>query len=941
MPRWFLSYHSPNQALAEELKAAIERKDTSSRVFFAPTGLRAGRFWSRALADEIAQADAFILLVGEKGLGPWQELEYDEALDRRVTSPDFPLVLVLLEGQTAPGLPFLRRMHWVVTPDPAADVTRLIDAVSSAATRPGELWRYAAPYRGLAAMTEADSDYFFGRGNETVDLLCALAAGPDRLAVLIGNSGVGKSSLARAGGLAALKRQAWPEEAGTPTVWPQAFGASRRWCFLTVRLGAEPLKALVESFFDTWRFGAADPERVNHQNGWIKLLQDGKATLCDLLDATERRHNELHQDKPSAFFLYIDQGEELYVRAKERERHRFSEILAQALSDPRLHSMMSLRSDFLGDLQRDEPLFAARQQIDVPPLREAELRKVISRPAELLSASFESEKLIDIIARRAAEDSAKDVGALPLLSYTLDDMWTHMVKAGNGVLRLPVQAFELGGVLVDRATDFLETRLGAEAALRRILTLKLATVQEDGTLTRRSAPRSEFSNEEWRLVSELADHPNRLLVIVTPNIGEAYAEVAHEAIFRRWDKLRDWITAEREFLVWRSGLERDHRRWEAAPVDSKKDALLMGLALWQAQGWVGKRPDDLPEALRDFVMQSGEVDSKRREATRQAEILRIKAEEELARLHAEQEAREQRERADAGDRARREAEIAASKERVHAQRLRVLVGVLSVAIIGGLAAWQYQTLKESYYWLTKVRGYVLTVAQESKLRPKDSFKECAKDCPEMVVIPPGEFTMGSPENEPHRFPYEGPQRKVTIGYALAVSKYEVTFDDWDACVAAGACPDVSDAGFGKRQQPVISVSYDDAQTYVAWLTRMTGKTYRLLSDAEWEYAARAGTTTVYFWGNQIGINNADCRECGSRWDGKQPAPVGQFNHNNFGLYDMAGNVWQWTEDCWHGVGFEGAPADGSAWMAGGGGNCNSHMVRGGAWDYLPETLSTP
>src|SRR6516165_1633168 len=147
MQRWFLSYHSPDQALAEQLKAAIERKDTSSRVFFAPTGMSAGRFWLRALADEIAQADAFILLVGEKGLGLWQELEYDEALDRRVMSPDFPLVLVLLEGQTAPGLPFLRRMHWVITRDPAADVARLIDAASSAATRPSELWRYTAPSR--------------------------------------------------------------------------------------------------------------------------------------------------------------------------------------------------------------------------------------------------------------------------------------------------------------------------------------------------------------------------------------------------------------------------------------------------------------------------------------------------------------------------------------------------------------------------------------------------------------------------------------------------------------------------------------------------------------------------------------------------------------------------------------------------------------------------
>jgi len=230
MQRWFLSYHSPDQALAEALKAALERKDTGARVFFAPSSLRAGGFWSKALAEEIAQADAFILLVGEKGVGNWQVLEYDEALDKRVSSPDFPVILVLLEGQTAPGLPFLRRLHWIITSDPSSekDVARLLDAAAGGSTRPGELWRYTSPYRGLAAMEEKDSDYFFGRKRETVDVLTALAASRDRLPVLLGNSGVGKSSLAQAGILAALKRQAWPERGDKKPWWQHAVHASRR-----------------------------------------------------------------------------------------------------------------------------------------------------------------------------------------------------------------------------------------------------------------------------------------------------------------------------------------------------------------------------------------------------------------------------------------------------------------------------------------------------------------------------------------------------------------------------------------------------------------------------------------------------------------------------------------------------------------------------------------
>src|SRR2546422_4695948 len=183
MRRWFLSYHSPDQALAERLKAALERKNTDAHVFFAPSSLRAGGFWSKALAEEIAQADAFILLVGERGVGDWQVLEYDEALDKRVKSPDFPVIMVLLEGQTAPGLPFLRRLHWIVTADPSSerDVARLFDAASGSGTRPGELWRHTSPHRGLVSMKEEDSDYFFGRERETVEVLDALATAPDKV----------------------------------------------------------------------------------------------------------------------------------------------------------------------------------------------------------------------------------------------------------------------------------------------------------------------------------------------------------------------------------------------------------------------------------------------------------------------------------------------------------------------------------------------------------------------------------------------------------------------------------------------------------------------------------------------------------------------------------------------------------------------------------------
>src|SRR5262249_38673753 len=151
-------------------------------------------------------------------------------------------------------------------------------------------------------------------------------------------------------------------------------------------------------------------------------------------------------------------------------------------------------------LQNDEPLFAVHRKIDVPPLREAELSRVIREPAKQLSARFESDQLIDVITRRTLEDSVKDVGALPLLSYTLDDMWSAMVQRGDGVLRLPPAAFELGGVLAERANSFLAQNPTSEDILRRVLTLRLATMRDDGVPTRRRAPRSEFTDDEWQLV---------------------------------------------------------------------------------------------------------------------------------------------------------------------------------------------------------------------------------------------------------------------------------------------------------------------------------------------------------------------------------------------------------------------------------------------------------
>ena len=224
----------------------------------------------------------------------------------------------------------------------------------------------------------------------------------------------------------------------------------------------------------------------------------------------------------------------------------------------------------------------------------------------------------------------------------------------------------------------------------------------------------------------------------------------------------------------------------------------------------------------------------------------------------------------------------------------------------------------------------------------ETFRDCP-NCPEMVVIPTGSFRMGCLSNDDDCYQEEFPVHEVMIR-SFAMSKYEVTLAQWDACVAAGGCD------WGRLHEnpshPMRGVSWEDAQSYVAWLSEVTGHTYRLPTEGEWEYAARAGSVTKHHFGNDESqlcqyANHAD-RDTRFDWRntacsdgvGEQTARVGRYEPNEFGLYDMHGNVWEWVEDCWN-ESYEGAPSDGSAWLSG---NCDLRILRGGSFDMDPREL---
>jgi formylglycine-generating enzyme required for sulfatase activity len=430
--------------------------------------------------------------------------------------------------------------------------------------------------------------------------------------------------------------------------------------------------------------------------------------------------------------------------------------------------------------------------------------------------------------------------------------------------------------------------------LRRSLIPWLAGIGPDtGAPRRRVARLSEIPAEARPLIQHFVEQ--RLLSTdVAKDTGEVTVEPAHEALLRQWGLLQGWLAEDAGLLSVMEGVKRASRDWAA----NGKTAAWLTHATGRLEA--AERLRERPDLAANLEPTDHEYLS-----------------------------------------ACRKAEAAA---RTRTRRVRALIYVLLVGTIGSLVGIiEKEPIKEQINWFTvmlpyrvaNVDNYVLKPGAERALKPLASFRECAKDCPEMIVISAGSFMMGSPATKGPA--NELPQHPVTIAKPFAVSRFDVTFADWDACVSVGGCPQegrAGDAGWGRGTRPVIYVSWDDAQQYVAWFSKMTGKTYRLLTEAEWEYAARASTTTAYYWGDEIGRGNANCNGCGSQWDDRQTSPVGSFKPNAFGLYDMAGNVFQWVQDCYH-ENYNDAPAESSPWITG---DCKERVVRGGSWNGVPPYL---
>jgi formylglycine-generating enzyme required for sulfatase activity len=740
----------------------------------------------------------------------------------------------------------------------------------------------ALPYPGLDAFDEYSAGIFFGREADVMagirELRQIRHRGSPRLLVIQAASGAGKSSFLRAG--------LWPRLGRTAEFVPLAVVRPAT----GIITGQHGLGQGLSQWFGERRRQVAPGTIYNELMGGDvaagaqRLAAHMSAAVA--LVAEEQALNLAEGQAPPRLspLIAIDQGEELFAAEDAAQSNRFLDMIGHLLGsapaglDP--YVLVTIRADSVDALLQRVPTLGlvTPHTIMLPPLSLAAYRDVITKPAAVYTrqvARLDLEpELVEALVK-----GASGADALPLLAFTLQRLFLDYAPEQT-LTKAHYDA--MGGIegSIDRKLSEAKAKAGTagtDANLRRLILPALATWDTAANVAKRLV-----ANETDVIAGDragLAPLANALVEARLLTRGGGTLEVAHEALLRR-RTISGWLEQQKDALKLRDDVLREAEEWRGG----------------------GRHAESLV---------------RRGKRLRAALALATREDFKSGLAPADE-------------------YLKACRKRT--RRVQALVGMLMALLLLGVTSWWRQDfLREQYVWRWRMGPSVLMAEQEKEkaAKPGSNFKECVTGCPTMVVVRAGKFIMGSPENEKDRSSDEGPPHEVTIGKAFAVGRTEVTFAEWDACVAAGACANASDSGWGGGDQPAINVSWKDAKDYVAWLSRTTGKEYRLLSEAEWEYAVRAGTATAYSWGDEIGENNANCDGCESRRYKRQTAPVGSFKPNAFGLYDMHGNVYEWVEDAWH-DNYSGAPVDGSAWLEGA--DARQRVVRGGSWYDPPQSL---
>jgi formylglycine-generating enzyme required for sulfatase activity len=739
------------------------------------------------------------------------------------------------------------------------------------------------PFPGLRPFRSDEEHLFFGRENQVDRMIDKLAA--HRFLAVVGTSGSGKSSLVNCGLCPALHR-------GYMT------SAGVSWRIAQFRPGGDPIVALAQALaapgvlFDAW-----NDDGLTAQELVETTLRLGSLGLADIVE-------QARLPEGMQLLVVVDQFEELFrfralavdvakdADGPGQDAIAFVKLLLEARAHAKMpiHIVLTMRSDFLGECAQFLGLPEAINdgQYLVPRLTRGETRASIEGPVGVAGAT-----ITPLLVTRLLNDVGDNPDQLSILQHALNRTWANWEEECSGQGSLDLPHYEAVGGMKDALNRHAERafgELGSDERKRlagrifKALTDKVTDPRGIRRPTRlaRLCAICGSTQDEVESVLEVFRKPSRSFLM--PPAGEAIEaetviDISHESLMRLWERLKRWGDEEARSA-------RTYRRLaETAELHAAGNASLLGdLELQVALDW-----RDRNQPNQTWAMQYGPA-----------------FEPVMHFLEASKVARDEH---------RKAAETTAL---VRARRTKAVIGALALTVMVLIGWINKAYIKEQYYWHWTMGPSVLAYAQEKEkaAKPGSVFKECATGCPTMVVVPADSFTMGSPDDG-------APQRNVTIAKPFAVGKTEVTFAEWDACVAVSACQKASDNLWGRGDQPVINVSWGDAKQYVAWLSRITGKEYRLLSEAEWEYAARA--TGFSFGDDEAALGEYAWYAANS---GKQTHPVGEKKPNTFGLYDMYGNVDEWVEDPWH-DNYEHASIDGSPWVKDG--DTSRHVVRGGAW----------
>ena len=765
-----------------------------------------------------------------------------------------------------------------------SDLSRLIEKRVAALRDAGEdapalVWAEGSPFRGLDSYRFEHARIFFGRSGMTraaVEQLTGNAENGRAFLLILGASGAGKSSLAQAGVLPALIGRGIVPGVG---LWRRA----------VMRPGghpAGPFAALAEALVGK----TALPELLASRHDVAALARHLAASADDpafsivavlnQIEDAARARGELLAVETARLALVVDQLEELFTSGEiaADARKTFIRCLDGLARSGRVYVIATMRSDYW-HRAAETPLLvemaSGSGRLDLLPARPDEIIEMIRQSAEAAGLEFETDPVrhIKLDATLAAE-AAAEPGALPLLSFLLDDLYKKDVQDGGGSTLTYASARALGGLkgaIANRAEAVFADLAPAVQRTLPLVLRALVTVSRTGAApTARAAPLAQFSEGRpgHEIVAGLLD-PRARLLVADGDAGGAQLRLAHEALLTHWPRARDQVAADARDLELRGRLEQEAKAWRDAPRRDKAGRVRApGLPLDEALALCGRWGAELPAEITQFVTASRHAARRRR-----------------------------------------------------SYRLGSLAGaVAALPVIAGLV------------WAALVWWGVRSVEAEM---------EAAQD---FVSIPAGCFAMGSPKTETERYDDEGPDGPVD-GFCVKsfqLDKYEVTQAQWRAVMVHNANPSV----YKGDLKPVDSVSWNEVQFFVRLMNSFGRHRYRLPSEAEWEYAARAGTKTARYWGERgddgcayenlpdqslkRAVSDRVVVDC----DDHQviSSPVGTFKPNPYGLYDMLGNVAEWVEDCYV-EDLNELPKDGSAAQQE---SCPLRVVRGGSWYNNPR-----